>query len=198
MVMIIAALTGNIGMGKSRALGAFAQEGAYTVDSDAVVAELLTRPDVLENVKFILGGDVISADGQLDKGAVADIIFGDDDLRAAYEGIIHPYVFDRVDELIAASGADIAVVEVPMLFENGYESRFARTITIYADENVALDRLDEAGIPRDDAVRRLMCQMPIAEKISLSDFTIDNNGAPEEMVPRVRQIHRALVAQNSE
>ncbi len=196
--MIIAALTGNIGMGKSQALAAFTREGAFTVNSDQVVAELLTRPEVLENVKFILGGDVIGEDGALDKGAVADIIFADDDLRGAFEGMIHPLVLDRVNELIAASGADIAVVEVPMLFENGYESQFARTITIYADENVALDRLDEAGIPRKDAVRRLMCQMPISEKISRSDFTIDNNGAPEEMVPRVRQIYRALVAQGSE
>lgn len=196
--MIIAALTGNIGMGKSQALSAFAAEGAFTVDSDQVVAELLTRPDVLENVKFILGGDVIGEDGALDKRAVADIIFNDDDLRSAYEGIIHPFVWDRVNELIAASGADMAVVEVPMLFENGYESQFARSITIYADENVALDRLDEAGVPREDAVRRLMCQMPIADKISRSDFTIDNNGAPQEMVPRVRQIYRALAAQDSE
>ena len=196
--MIIAAITGNIGMGKSQALAAFTREGAFTVNSDAVVAELLTRPEVLENVKFILGSGVLNEAGELDKRAVADIIFGDDDLRGAYEGILHPLVFDRVNELITASGVDIAVVEVPMLFENGYESRFARSITIYADENVALDRLDEAGFSREDAVRRLMCQMPIAEKISRSDFTIDNNGAPEDVRPRAHQIYRALVAQGSE
>ncbi|MCK4911740.1 MAG: dephospho-CoA kinase [Thermodesulfovibrionales bacterium] len=196
--MIIVALTGNIGMGKSHALGAFAQEGAFTVNSDAVVAELLTRPEVVENVKFILGSGVLNEAGELDKRAVADVIFGDEDLRGAYEGIIHPLVFDRVNELIAASGVDIAVVEVPMLFENGYESQFSRTITIYADENVALDRMDEAGFSRDDAVRRLTCQMPIADKISRSDFTIDNNGAPEDVRPRVHQIYRALVAQGLE
>lgn len=196
--MIVAALTGNIGMGKSQALGAFTREGAFTVNSDLVVAELLARPDVMENVKFILGSGVSDESGELDKRAVADIIFNDDDLRGAYEGIIHPLVFDRVNELIAASGVEIAVVEVPMLFENGYESRFDRTITVYADENVALDRLDVAGMDREDAVRRLMCQMPISDKISRSDYTIDNNGAPEEMVPRVHQIYRALVAQGLE
>ena len=120
--MIVAALTGNIGMGKTQALAAFEATGAFTVNSDKVVAELLTRPEVLENIKFILGAEAISDDGTLNKQAVAEIIFNDDDLRSAYEGIIHPLVFDRVNELLAGSSEKIAVVEVPMLFENGYES----------------------------------------------------------------------------
>ncbi len=196
--MIVAALTGNIGMGKTQALAAFEATGAFTVNSDKVVAELLTRPEVLENIKFILGAKVVSDDGTLNKQRVAEIIFNDDDRRSAYEGIIHPLVFDRVNELLSASSEKIAVVEVPMLFENGYESRFARSITVYADEHIALDRLAVAGISRDEAVPRLMCQMPIAEKISKSDFTIDNNGSPAEIMPRVRQISRALLAQAEE
>ncbi len=196
--MIVAAITGNIGMGKTQALAAFEAAGAFTVNSDKVVAALLARPDVVEKVKFTLGPGVVDASGALNKQAVADIIFTDDEIRAAYEGIIHPIVIARVNELVAASGAKIAVVEVPMLFENGYESQFSRTITVYADENVALDRLTMAGVSREDAVRRLMCQMPIAEKISRSDFTIDNNGAPGDVIPRVRQISRALLAQADE
>ncbi len=196
--MIVAAITGNIGMGKTQALAAFEAAGAFTVNSDLVVAELLTKPDVVEKVRAILGPAVVDASGVLNKQAVANIIFSDDEIRAAYESMIHPLVIARINELVAASGAKIARVEIPLLFENGYESKFSRTITVYADENVALDRLNAAGIPREDAVRRLMCQMPIAEKISRSDFTIDNNGAPGDVIPRVRQISRVLLAQADE
>jgi dephospho-CoA kinase len=139
----------------------------------------------------------VDGEGAIDKKKIADIIFEDDEMRKAFEGIIHPLVMDKVRARIAASDAEVAVVEVPMLFEGGHESGFDKVIAVYADENVALDRLTMAGIPREDIVRRLMCQMPIAEKISRSDFAIDNNGTPEEVKPKVRQIMRALKAEAS-
>jgi dephospho-CoA kinase len=196
--MVVAALTGNIGMGKSQALKAFSDAGVFTVDSDKVVAELLTEPSMIDNVKFILGAGTVNEDGTVNKKAVADIIFNDDDMRKAFEDIIHPMVIDRVNALIASSGETFAVVEVPLLFERSYENQFACSITVYAEESVAIDRLMEAGLEREDIVQRLMCQMPISEKITRSDFTIDNNGAPDEMLPRIKQISRALKAQAQE
>ena len=68
-------------------------------------------------------------------------------------------------------------------------------VRIYTDEGIALDRLTLMGMSREDAVRRLMCQMPITQKISRSDFIIDNSGSPEEIRPKIRQIHRVLLAE---
>lgn len=182
-------------MGKSHALAAFAKEGAFTINTDLIVAELLTQPEVIESIRSLLGPSVVGADGALDKQAVANIIFDSDSLRKSYEDLIHPMVLEQMNAMIASSGAEIVIVEVPMLFESGLTDGFKRTITIYAEEHMALERLNSSGIAREDAVRRLMCQMPITEKISRSDFTIDNNGAPEELLTRVSQIYRALQKQ---
>ena len=72
------------------------------------------------------------------------------------------------------------------------------SVVLAEDGQQAIDRLMEAGFEREDIVQRLMCQMPISEKISRSDFTVDNNGAPQEMLPRIKQISRALQAQAQE
>lgn len=193
--MLVAALTGNIGMGKSLVLTAFEEQGAFTLSTDLIVADLLKRKEVIENAKFLLGSGVVDEQGGLDRKKVADIIFTDDDMRRAFEGMIHPLVMGEVQRRVEESGAEVAVVEVPMLFESALEDRFDRKIAVYADENVAIDRLTAAGMDREDIVRRLVCQMPIAEKISRSDYTIDNNGSPEEMKPKVRQIYRVLMAE---
>lgn len=193
--MLIVGLTGNIGMGKSTVLKAFNELGAVTIDTDKVVAKLLTMPQVIEKVTSLLGPRVLGDDGGINKRAVAAVIFNDDEIRERYEAMIHPLVFQAVDQAIQQVKGDVVIVEVPMLFESGHVQRFHKTITVYSDENVAIDRLESAGKDKAEIVARLGCQMPIQEKVKLANYTVDNNGETNIMLAQVKQVYRALKAE---
>ena len=198
-IMITAALTGNIGMGKSTVLKLFRELGAATLESDAIVSRLLTMPQVLERIKALLGPDVVDpGTGEVDRKRVAGIIFSDETKRREYEAILHPMVFDQIKAAMGNVKSDIAMVEVPLLFEAGREGDFDQTITVYSAINVAIDRMEEAGMTRAEAAERMMVQMPIAEKVRRSGFTVDNNGDMNLTRVQVNKIMRALKAMAAE
>lgn len=190
--MLVVGLTGNYGMGKTLVLDAFRKLGAFTVDADRLVGELLQEPDVLERLRPILGDRCFDEGGKILKGAVSDLIFRDESVRLQVEDVLHPRVFDRTDDMLLKAKADIAVIEAPLLFERGYEKRFSKIVTIYTDEETALERLEKTGIDRQDAMRRLLCQMPVKEKVRRSDYAIDNGGTVEETEAQVKNIYDEL------
>ena len=197
--MVTAALTGNIGMGKSVVLGMFGELGAATLDADAIVSELLQNPAVLEKIKALLGPGVFDPDsGELDRKKVSDIIFHTDEKRREYEGLLHPLVYGRIKAGLSAIDAEVAVIEVPLLFETNRQGEFDCSVTVYADVSIALERLELEGMEKSDAARRLMSQMPIADKVRVSTFTVDNNGNLQMTGAQVRQIMRALKAMAAE
>jgi dephospho-CoA kinase len=193
--MLLVALTGNYGMGKSAVLTMFGKLGAHTIDADKVVGSLLEEQKVLDKIRDILGAEVFDPEGGLDRKKVADAIFKDAALKASLENLLHPLVFDGIDAAIAQrEGEDaIIVVEIPLLFERGYEKKFNRTITVFTDESTALARLEKKGIGRPEAMQRLRAQIPIHDKIGKSDFVIDNNGPPEDAMSGVKRIYEKLL-----
>lgn len=193
--MVKAALTGNIGMGKSTVLKLFEELGAATINADHVVSELLQNPQVIEKVKTILGPGVINPlSGTLDRPKIASIIFSDDARRKEYEAFIHPMVFEQIHRSLAGVSQEVAVVEVPLLFETGKQKEFDASITVYADVSIAIDRAEQSGMTRAEAAERMMVQMPIAEKVRQSTYTVDNNEGMDRTRSQVRQIYRALIA----
>jgi dephospho-CoA kinase len=192
--MLLAGLTGNYGMGKSTVLHIFAKLGAVTRDSDEIVRTVLEEEDVLKRIRRLLGDGVFYKNGRLNKKKAARVIFENDALRRSLEDIVHPLVFERVHSLAEGlKGTEkMVVVEVPLLFERGYENRFDRTITVYTEEKVALYRLGEKGIKSEEATARLKSQLPIKEKMQRADFVIDNNGTFEETTEQVRRIYKEL------
>jgi dephospho-CoA kinase len=192
--MLVAGLTGNYGMGKSKVLALFAKLGAYTFNSDKIVAALLTEKDVLEKIRRVIGHDVFYKNGTLNKKKVARLIFRDEALRRSLEDILHPLVFERIkDILTAVDKKSVVIIEVPLLFERGYRERFDKTITVFTDEETALKRLEKAGVKRTDALLRLQSQLPIREKMKRSDFIIDNSGSVRETTSRAEAIYKTLL-----
>ena len=192
--MLLAGLTGNYGMGKSTVLHIFAKLGAVTGDSDEIVRTLLAEPDVLKRIRRLLGDGVFYKNGRLNKKKAARVVFENDVLRQSLEDIIHPLVFEKVHSLAERlKGTEkIVVIEVPLLFERGYENRFDRTVTVYTEEEVALYRLAKEGIRGQEAMVRLKTQLPIKEKMQRADFVIDNNGTFDETKEQVRRIYEKL------
>ncbi len=193
--MLLVGLTGNYGMGKSTVLSLFEKFGAIIINTDEIVGSLLKKTEVLEKIKGLLGDKAFLEDGSLNTERVADIVFHNDILRRSLEDILHPLVFERINFFLdgIADGDKIILVEIPLLFERGYEGRFDKKITVYTEEKTALNRIERKGISRKEALLRLKSQLPIEEKIRRSDFIIDNNGALEETALQVETICKELL-----
>ncbi len=175
-------------------LGLFARHGAFCLDADRIVAELLSERDVLERIKRVAGCEVFEGNGKLIKKRLADRIFSDSALRKCVEDIIHPLVTDRINKELSSANAPVAIVEMPLLFEKGLEGMFQKTITVSTDEEVALERLEEAGFTREDALKRLGVQMPNTEKARRADYVIKNEGTKEETGRQAERVYQELLA----
>lgn len=194
--MIVLGITGNIGMGKSSVARLFEELGAVRIDTDAVVSDLLGDPEVIREICDLFGDHVLR-DGALDRKLIAHTVFSNSRLRLGLENILHPRVFAAVDEQVAdlakMAAPLLVVVEAPVLFERSYQNRFDSVLTVHTTEETALRRLEEKGVSRMDAQKRMESQFPIAMKIEKADMTIDNNGTLEETKQQVRQIHELLM-----
>lgn len=195
--MLVAALTGNYGMGKSSVLACFEKLGAVVIDSDAIVAKLLREKTVVRGIARALGPGVLSPDGDLDRKLIADLVFQDERKRKKLESLLHPLVFQEVERRISAvrRKRGVVIVEVPLLFENHYQDRFACTVTVHTTRAKALERLAGSGISAQEARRRYRAQLPIGVKKKLADFTVDNNGNRASTRAQVLKIYRTLLSE---
>lgn len=194
MLMLIAAVTGNFGMGKSYVLSLFRELGAVTLESDRIVGMLLKERGVIQNVTEILGDDVVTPEGSLDKKAVARKIFHDREMKDKLEALLHPLVFEKVRDFTKKikNKDSLVIVEVPLLFEGDYQAGFEKVITVCTSDETALKRLAMVGVSESDALARLRNQLPISEKKVRADYVIDNSGSKEQTKKQVEDVYRLL------
>lgn len=198
--MLIVGLTGNYGMGKSTVLDIFRELGAVTIKTDGIVRSLLNDPEVLRKIREVFGNRVFRDDGSLNRSSVASLVFRDEKLRDDLERLLHPLVFQEIGYIIDRIGREsspdkVVIIEIPLLFEKEYAARFRKTITVYADQETAIKRLEKSGISRSDSGARLGVQMPIAEKMRRADFCINNSGTIEETRAQVKLVYDRLLGE---
>ena len=176
------AVTGGIGAGKSEALGAFARHGAATLSSDEIVHRLLREePSVKHAITERFGDGVLDPDGEIDRAAVARVVFADRDELAWLEGLLHPHVLAaqarwRAEQAALASPPHVCVVEVPLLYETGGESRFDAVVVVTAPPD-----LRSARARHVDSARREERLLGDEEKARRADFAYVNDGTLEEL-----------------
>jgi dephospho-CoA kinase len=189
---IAVAITGGIGAGKSEALYAFQKAGAATVSSDEIVHHLLrTDPDVKAAIVGELGEDVLDEDGVVDRKRVAAIVFGDRAKLEFLERLLHPlvsaeYMRWRAQLAELPHPPDVAVTEVPLLFETGGEERFDKVVVVTAPPKL---REQRRRVARDDRDARLL---PDREKVKRADFAYVNTGTLEDLDDWVAGVMREL------
>jgi len=195
--MIVVGLTGNYGMGKSTVSNMFGELGAVIIDTDVIVGRLLKDPEVIEEIKKAIGDD-IAEDNSINKKMLADIVFESPSLRISLEDIIHPRVFNKINEKLSelslTCSEAVVVIETPLLYERSYQNRFDRTITVYTSNETAIQNLLKKGVPEESALKRLKNQFPIEMKISRADYRIDNNNGLDSTRDQVAYIYRELAA----
>jgi dephospho-CoA kinase len=185
-------LTGGLGAGKSEALRLLGELGAATLSTDAVVHELLATDELRDQVVERLGPEV-TRDGTLDRSAIAERVFGDDEARAWLESALWPRVGERVAAWRDEVGEHrVAVVEVPLLFESGMEGVFDHTIAVVAEEGVRESRAAARG--HASVAERAGRQLTQAEKAQKADFTVRNDGSLEELRESLSQVLAKLEA----
>jgi dephospho-CoA kinase len=177
---VAVAVTGGIGAGKSEALKAFERHGAAVASSDEIVHGLLAEDEEVRTaVRERLGDGVFDEDDRIVRSRVAELVFGDADLLAWLEGLLHPrvareYLVWREQVARAPGPPALTVTEVPLLYETGGEARFDRVVVITAPASVRAAR----GRPDDGREERLL---PDREKVARADFAYENTGSLEEL-----------------
>lgn len=188
--MRVIGLTGGIATGKSTVASMLAARGAVVVDADLLAREVIAPGEPgHEMVVARFGGDIIDADGVLDRAALAAIVFADPAARTDLEAITHPRIRtlmrDRIGVALASS-APLAVADIPLLFEGGGDAEFPETLLVYAPREVQLRRMRERnGWDEVAARRRLDAQLPIDEKRARATWVIDNGGSLQATAAQV-------------
>jgi dephospho-CoA kinase len=180
MAPLTIGLTGGIAAGKSEALAAFGRLGAATLSSDAVVHELLESEALRDRLVGRWGPDV-APDGGIDRARIGEIVFADPDQLTWLESQIHPLVAERTAAWLGSLPAvtEIAVVEVPLLFEGGRDEVFDTTVAIVAAEEVRRDRAAARGHALVD--EREARQLSQLEKSKRADHVIRNDGSVADL-----------------
>jgi dephospho-CoA kinase len=171
-------LTGGIGSGKSTVAALLAEHGARVVDADAIAREVV-EPGTpgLAAVVAEFGEDVLTADGALDRPALAGLVFADPAARARLDAVVHPLVRARAGELVAAAPADAVVVQdVPLLVETGQAGAYDLVLVVQADEATRVARLVERGLSADDARARIASQATDEQRRAVADVVLSNDG----------------------
>lgn len=196
--MTVVALTGGIGAGKSTVAQYFASLGATVVDADQL-ARLAIKPGSpgFSEVEERFGARVI-ADGKIDRGALAQIIFTDEKARKDLESIIHPRVQKLFAQAVAQLNADdLMIYEIPLLVETSAVSKFDFVITVEADLEIRRSRLLERGLSEDQIAKRIASQSSQAEREAIADAVITNNGDEDELLRQVENLWEGALARLS-
>ena len=187
-------LTGGIAAGKSETLRLLGELGAETLSTDAVVHDLLASDEVAALLIERWGERVTGDDGHLDRGRIAGIVFEDPDELAWLESVLHPRVGARVGEWRQGlpPGLEVAVVEVPLLFEGRMHEIFDATIAVIADDEVRTDRAAARGTGQLEG--RHSRQLPQHEKAARASYVVHNNGHIDELEAELRRLYPQLAA----
>jgi len=171
-------LTGGIGSGKSTVSAGLVERGAALIDADAIVRELQQpgKP-VFEKMVERWGEKILSEEGELNRQAVADIVFKDSEELLALNEIVHPLVREEIARLrdtYAGGGAPI-ILDIPLLIESGYEDLDGIIVVDLIPKEAIRRLVTYRGFAEDDAKNRISNQVEREERIKKADFVVDNN-----------------------
>ena len=196
---ILVGLTGGMGSGKSLAAKFFAEQGAHIIDADQLSRELV-RPGhpALKEIVDVFGEDILEPSGNLDREALAKIIFDDTKNKSALEAILHPKIIVREQEkylsLSASNPSAIVIVDAALLIESGNYKNVDKVIVVQSREEQQIQRILSRGFQNyDQAIARIKTQMSFEEKSKYADYILDNQSQVEDLRQKVQEIYAKLL-----
>ncbi|MEI6476602.1 MAG: dephospho-CoA kinase [Actinomycetes bacterium] len=187
--MLLVALTGGIGAGKSLVAGYFADLGARVVDADQLSRVAIERGSKGFDAVVAEFGDEILRSGDIDRRALGEKVFNNANARAKLEAIIHPLVRTHFDDLVSSLREhEIMIYEIPLLVETHAQDRFNVVITVESDSTLRESRLRERGLLHSEIASRMSAQASSAERIAVADYVIENNASTDQLLRQVEHL----------
>jgi dephospho-CoA kinase len=191
--MLVVALTGGIGAGKSLVAQYFSELGARVVDADQLSRIAIERGSAGFDEVITRFGESILRNGDIDRKALGEIIFGDKNAKEDLEAIIHPRVRELFFEVVNDLAADeILIYEIPLLVETGASSNFDQIITVEADLEIRKSRLLKRGMFISEIESRLAAQASPAEREAAATHIIENSGDEDQLLRKVENLWEEL------
>jgi len=191
--MLIVALTGGIGSGKTMVGEIFAELGALVVDSDQLAREVVERGSKGFDLIVTEFGDEILKNGDLDRAALASLIFKDPKKRTRLEEITHPLIRQSFAKIVSSAGSDSIIInQIPLLVESKHDYKFDHVITISAPEKIRTERLLKRGLALTQIEQRMKAQATDAEREMISDTVIVNDKSEQELLAQVEKVWESL------
>ena len=191
--MLIVALTGGIGSGKTMVGEIFAELGALVVDSDQLAREVVERGSKGFDLIVTEFGDEILKDGDLDRAALASLIFKDPKKRARLEEITHPLIRQSFAKIVSSAGSDSIIInQIPLLVESKHDYKFDHVITISASEKIRTERLLKRGLALTQIEQRMKAQATDTQREVISDTVIVNDKSEQELLAQVEKVWESL------
>lgn len=187
----IIGIAGGIGSGKSAVARALGELGCLVYDADAAVRETLKQDEVKRVLASWWGGGVLDASGEVDRSAVARIVFDAPEERARLEGLIHPRIHDVRESIIVRAereGAAGVVIDAPLLFEVGLDAGCDAVVFVDVPREGRADRVRSRGWDASELAKREAAQIGLEEKRSRSDVVVQNTGDPRGLLELLRPI----------
>jgi dephospho-CoA kinase len=193
-MMLKVGLTGNIGSGKSLVSEMFSIYGVPVYIADQESKKFLGDPFVKEKIITLFGMEITTESGEIDRMALAQLVFADEKSLAALNSILHPLVIDDFTSWCEAYREQPYIIhEAAIIFESGVSDLFDKIIHVSCPKEIAIERvMHRDGIDGNLVVQRMNHQMEDEKKAALADFVILNDGT-EMIIPQVITIHETLL-----
>lgn len=177
---IVIGLTGGIATGKSTVSYMFKQLGIPVVDTDKIAFNILLKgSETYFTIIHHFGQDILFLNGEINRKKLAQIMYYDIEKRKLLNSIVHPKVLEVALEEIKRykeEKYELIVVDVPLLFETGFNAYVDKTLVVYTNYEDQIERLIHRDlIHKEYAIQKIASQMPLAEKVKHADYVIDNS-----------------------
>lgn len=191
---IVIGVTGSFGSGKSTVAGMFLSKGAKVIDADTIAHRLLQPgTGTYKEIRRQFGDRVIAADKQIDRAALARVVFNSKSLLKKLDNIVHPSVIQAIKKEIKNTKDGVIVLDAPLLLEVGLGGVVDALVVVKMRMQKQIARVENKfGMPKEDILKRIKSQIPLSVKLRLADFVIDNNGTLSNTRKQVMLIWRSL------
>ena len=195
--MVVVALTGGIGSGKSTVGQIFAHLGATVIDSDQLARDVIERGSIGFNEVVAKFGDEILKNGEIDRQILASLIFKDPAKRSELEQITHPLIRRAFAKMVSTASPDSIVInQIPLLVESNHDYKFDHIITVSASESIRSERLIKRGLTNDQIKQRMGAQATDQMREDIADSVIINEKNEQELTDQVEKIWEQLLSKN--
>ena len=195
--MLVVALTGGIGSGKSTVGQIFAQLGATVIDSDQLARDVIERGSIGFNEVVAKFGDEILKNGDIDRQILASLIFKDPAKRSELEQITHPLIRKAFEKVVSSALPDSIVInQIPLLVESNHDYRFDHIITVSASESIRSERLIKRGLTNEQIKQRIQAQATDQMREDIADSVVVNEKSEQEITDQVEKIWEQLLSKN--